>query len=136
MLRVPEPKTRGKGARHQAARIDPSDIVSLIAGVFRNFDADQKLWGLSAATLRRRFSQLLGAVGLQTRAVAGIRPFDLGSLRPGGATWLLNRTEDTNLVQKRQMDVLQSYDYIPARSSCRHHSAKASTACQTENLRT
>ena len=27
--------------------------------------------------------------------------FDLGSLRPGGATWLLNRTEDSTLVQRR-----------------------------------
>lgn len=30
MLRVKEPKTRGKQARHQAARIDPSDIVILL----------------------------------------------------------------------------------------------------------
>ena len=101
LLRVPEPKARGRGARHQSARIDPADIVLLVVAVFRNYGPDQKLWPFSSATLRRKFSQLLTAVGLQTKVVAGVRPFDLGSLRPGGATWLLNQTEDSTLVQRR-----------------------------------
>ena len=101
LLRVPEPKTRGRGARRQSARIDPADLVLLISSVFLRYGSDQKLWPYSAATLRRKFSQLLAAVGLQTKVVGGVRPFDLGSLRPGGATWLLNQTEDSNLVQRR-----------------------------------
>ena len=101
LLRVPEPKTRGRGARHQSARIDPADLVLLISSVFLHYGSDQKLWPYSAATLRRKFSQLLAAVGLQTKVVGGVRPFDLGSLRPGGATWILNQTEDSNLVQRR-----------------------------------
>ena len=101
LLRVPESKTRGRGARHQSARVDPSDIVLLISGVFGGYAATQKLWPFSAATLRRRFGQLLSAVGLQSKVVNGIRPYDLGSLKPGGATWLLNKTEDSTLVQRR-----------------------------------
>eukprot|EP00438_Fugacium_kawagutii_P012387 Skav215492 [mRNA] locus=scaffold165:504149:505252:+ [translate_table: standard] len=101
LLRVPEPKTRGRGARHQSARIDPVDIVFLLTTVFGKLHGDQKLWPFSAATLRRRFVQLQMGLGLQTRPVNGTRPFDLGSLRPGGATWLLNRTEDSTLVQRR-----------------------------------
>eukprot|EP00435_Cladocopium_sp_Y103_P061652 s470_g23.t1 len=101
LLRVPEPKTRGRGARHQSARVDPIDMVMLISGVFGKYAADQKLWPFSAATLRRRFGQLLSALGLPSKVVNGVRPYDLGSLRPGGATWLLNKTEDSTLVQRR-----------------------------------
>lgn len=101
LLRVPEPKTRGRGARHQSARVDPSDMVLLISSVFGGYAASQRLWPFSAATLRRRFGQLLSAIGLPFRVVNGVRPYDLGSLRPGGATWLLNKTEDSTLVQRR-----------------------------------
>eukprot|EP00438_Fugacium_kawagutii_P004405 Skav208533 [mRNA] locus=scaffold3037:172332:179238:+ [translate_table: standard] len=101
LLRIEEPKTRGRGARHQSARVDPSDLVQLISAVFRRHSPSQKLWGYSAQTLRRRFCQLLAAVGLPCRAVNGARPYDLGSLRPGGATHLLNATEDCTLVQRR-----------------------------------
>lgn len=101
LLRVPEPKTRSRGARHQSARVDPLDIVLLISGVFGGYAATQKLWPFSAVTLRRRFGLLLSAVGLQSKVVNGIRPYDLGSLKPGGATWLLNKTEDSTLVQRR-----------------------------------
>ena len=31
----------------------------------------------------------------------GVRPYDLGSLRPGGATFLLNKIEDRALLQRR-----------------------------------
>ena len=68
-----------------------------VAAVFLRYGSDQKLWPYSAATLRQKFSQLLAAVGLQTKVVGGVRPFDLGSW----ATWLLNQTEDSNLVQRR-----------------------------------
>jgi hypothetical protein len=75
LLQVPEPKTRGRGARHQSARIDPIDIVLLISTVFAGNSADQKLWPYSAATLRRRFGQLLSALRLQSKVVNGIRPW-------------------------------------------------------------
>ena len=68
--------------------------------MFAGYSADQKPWPYSAATLRRRFGQLLCALGLQSKVVNGIRPYDLGSLRPGGAPYLLNRTDDATLVQR------------------------------------
>eukprot|EP00438_Fugacium_kawagutii_P033672 Skav204069 [mRNA] locus=scaffold3:515457:529911:- [translate_table: standard] len=96
-----EPKTRGRGARHQSAKIEPEDLVRLISAVFRRHSPSQKLWPLSSQTLRRRFNQLLTGLGLPVTAVDGQRPYDLGSLRPGGATHMLNRTEDCTLVQRR-----------------------------------
>eukprot|EP00435_Cladocopium_sp_Y103_P015061 s334_g3.t1 len=101
LLRVRTPKTRGKAARHQAARIDPPDIVQLLEATFADFPPEKKLWPLSAATLRRRFSCLLREIGLPTSRLRDLRPFDLGSLRPGGATFLLLASEDMDLVRRR-----------------------------------
>ena len=55
----------------------------------------------SAATLRKRFRALLNAVGLPTEKAKGVLPFSLGSLRPGGATHLLNACENSELVRRR-----------------------------------
>lgn len=41
------------------------------------------------------------ALDLPESAHAGLRPLDLGSLRPGGATYLLQVTESGDLVQRR-----------------------------------
>ena len=101
LFRIREPKTRGRGARHQSARIEPSDAVALISQVYKDFSPSDQLWSLSASTLRKRFVQLLIALELPTRPSHGVRPFDLGSLRPGGATHLLTLTEDISLVQRR-----------------------------------
>ena len=101
LLRISEPKTRGKGARHQSAKIEPEDIVRLVSSVFQRHSPSQRLWPFSAQTLRRRFNLLLKGLGLQTKPENGVRPYDLGSLRPGGATFLLNKTEDCSLLQRR-----------------------------------
>ena len=37
LLRIKCPKTRGRAARHQAARIDPPDLVEYLAAVFDQF---------------------------------------------------------------------------------------------------
>ena len=101
LVRIKEPKSRGRAARHQSARIDPSDIVSLITKVFKGFAPSDRLWPSSAGTLRRRFNSLLVAVGLPTTRGPWGRPYDLGSLRPGGASWLLMKTENTELIRRR-----------------------------------
>ncbi len=101
LVRIKEPKSRGRAARHQSARIDPSDIVSLITKVFKGFAPSDRLWPSSAGTLRRRFNSLLTAVGLPTTRGPWGRPYDLGSLRPGGASWLLMKTENTGLIRRR-----------------------------------
>ena len=101
LLRIKTPKTRGRAARHQAARIDPPDILKLLTAVYAKAPPTSLLWPFSASTLRKRFSNLLSGLGLQTTKINGRRPFDLGSLRPGGATHLLLTTEDSELVRRR-----------------------------------
>ena len=101
LFKIREPKSRGRAARHQAARIDPEDFVLLISAVFKNFSQNQPLWSMSVQTLRKRMISLLKAIGLPTSKNGGERPYELSSLRPGGATFLLNLTENPDLVRRR-----------------------------------
>ena len=95
------PKTRGHSAKHQAARIDPPDVLRLLTSVYAHAPDHSKLWPFSAATLRKRFSSLLVGVGLHDKKVDGRKRFILGSLRPGGATHLLLTSESSELVRRR-----------------------------------
>lgn len=101
LLRIQNPKTRGRVARHQAARVDPADIVALVQAVFKDYGPDQPLWSMSAYTLRKRFVAILNFFGLPVKKTPAARPYDLASLRPGGATFLLGLTEDAELVRRR-----------------------------------
>ena len=101
ILKIQEPKTRGRSARHQASRFEYQDIVRLVTAVFRRLDAAAPLWPWSPATLRRRFVTLQRAVGLEVRRLPNSSPYDLASLRPGGATFLLQQTEDSELVRRK-----------------------------------
>ena len=65
LLRIKMPKTRGRSAKHQAARVDPADMIQLITGVFEHLRADSKLWPFSASTLRKRFNNFLIVVGFE-----------------------------------------------------------------------
>ena len=89
--------------------MDPHDIVVLVDAVFGSLPADAKLWHFSAQTLRNKFSQVLATLHLPTVRSGGQRPFDLGSLkalRPGGPTFLLNQTEDSELCRRRARWIL------------------------------
>ncbi|CAK9047429.1 Phosphodiesterase [Durusdinium trenchii] len=101
LVKIHQPKTRGRGAKHQAARVDQEDLVRLIAGAFKDEAADALLWPLSASTLRKRFGAVLKELGLPTRREGEQRPYELASLRAGGATWLLGMTESPDLVRRR-----------------------------------
>ena len=101
LLKIFDPKTRGRSARHQSARVDQPDIIRLLVAVYSKADSTDKLWPFSACTLRKRFSTLLGVLGLAGTNNSNGRPFDLASLRPGGATHLLNLTENSELVRRR-----------------------------------
>ena len=98
LLRIRQPKTRGRSAKHQAARVDPVDVITLLSTVFAKLPAGSKLWPMSVGTLRRRLQLILKRLQLCT----GDRfHFDLASFRPGGATWMLNMTENAELVRRR-----------------------------------
>ena len=101
LLQIRQPKTRGSAAKHQSARVDPSDVTELLDAVFSRKPRHEKLWTMSPATLRKRFGALQRTLGLPCHRVDNVRPYDLASLRPGGATFLLQRFEDAELVRRR-----------------------------------
>ena len=96
-----EPKTRNTAARHQALRLDQPQLVRLVTLAFRNKASAFRLWPLSPATFRSRFAKLLAALHLDKLDATNLKALDLGSLRAGGATWLLQTSEDGELVRRR-----------------------------------
>ena len=100
-LSILEPKTRFTAAKHQTAKLDAPDMLAIVDLAFSSLQKDARLWPYSSQTLRTRFRSLLNGLGLPTGVVGGRRPLDLGSLRAGGATWLLNMSENPDLTRRR-----------------------------------
>lgn len=88
-------------ARHQAARLDPQDLLDLLTSVYADYPKDKLLWPYSANTLRKRLNALQASLGLATTRSADQTPYDLESFRPGGATFYLHLFEDTEFVRRR-----------------------------------
>ena len=101
LVSILEPKTRFTAARHQSAKLDSSDLVALAELAFADLHLSQRLWPYSGQTLRTRLRKLLSALWLPTVRTATTKPLDVGSLRAGGATWLLQTTEDAELTRRR-----------------------------------
>ena len=101
LLSLLEPKTRFVAARHQSAKLDIGDLLAVVEMAFADFKPHQKLWSFSSATFRLRFKDILRALSLQTGVFQGSKTLDAGSLRPGGATWQLQCTEDSEFVRRR-----------------------------------
>ena len=100
LLKIRLPKTRGRAARHQSAKIEPADVVLLLTFVFKGLCSSEMLWPSSPSSLRKRFSILQGALGL-AKDSKGFWPYSLSSLRPGGATYWLQATEDAEFVRRK-----------------------------------
>ena len=101
LLQIEEPKTRFKAARHQVARVDQPQLIAYIDLVSAHYDPDRYLWAASPQTLRNRFQKILQALDLHALPDGLSRGLDLGSLRAGGASWLLMVSEDSELVRRR-----------------------------------
>eukprot|EP00438_Fugacium_kawagutii_P015828 Skav211387 [mRNA] locus=scaffold2406:234258:241327:- [translate_table: standard] len=101
LLSIREPKSRFTHARHQSARLDAADLVEVAEIAFAKLDGGVKLWPYSGQTYRVRFRSILSALRLPTRAEAGLRVLDPGSLRSGGATWVMQTLEDADLCRRR-----------------------------------
>ena len=101
LLQISEPKTRHRGARHQVARLDHPDLLKVIEAAFARLPRNARLWPFSSQTLRKRFYTLLSALKLPAGSDHGQKGIDLGSLRAGGATWLLETSEHPELVRRR-----------------------------------
>ena len=93
LLRIQEPKTRLR------MRCEPADLVAVVDLAFADLAPADRLWPGSQQTLRRRLDTILERLGI--RADLHDRPLDLGSFRPGGATFLLSLLEDSELVRRR-----------------------------------
>ena len=101
LLRVQEPKTRFRAARHQMAKIEYADLVKLICLAFEHRQPQSRLWGASPQLLRNRFKQLLVALRLPSQSKPDRRALDLGSMRAGGATHLQMLFENPELTRRR-----------------------------------
>lgn len=101
LISIREPKSRFTYARHQSTKIDSEDLVDVLDLAFGDVPPHEKLWRYSAQTLRNRFKSLLSALTLQTWSVPGSRCLDLGSLRSGGATFIILATENSELCRRR-----------------------------------
>ena len=100
LLAISEPKTRYSAARHQCSKIDAPDLLRVLSVAFSRLAPRERLWPMSGQTLRLRFKAILTALNLTT-VHPGMQSLDLASLRPGGATWLLQVTEQSELVRRR-----------------------------------
>ena len=101
LIRIHQPKTRGRAAKHQVAKIDFPDVIAFLDAVFSKCDGYEKLWPFSPQTMRVRFKQLQKALGLQLSRAGGHLPCELSSLRPGGATFFLQLAEDGDYVRRK-----------------------------------
>ena len=101
LLTILEPKTRFRAARHQYSKVDIPDLLAVIEIAFAGVGSSGRLWPFSGQTLRSRFQTVMKAIGLPLSTLNGMKPLDLGSLRAGGATWLMQTTESSDFVQRR-----------------------------------
>ena len=101
LLAVREPKTRNTAARHQALRLDQPQLMRVVELAFKSRHRCQKLWQYAPGTSRSRFSKLVEAFDLDSFKDKNMKPLDLGSMRAGGATWLLHATENGEFVRRR-----------------------------------
>ena len=101
LLTVREPKSRFTFARQQSSKIDSADLVEVIVMAFQDLEPHCRLWPYSAQTLRARFKALLQALRLPSSSSRTQRCLDLGSLRSGGATFIIMSTENGELCRRR-----------------------------------
>lgn len=101
LLQINEPKTRYRAARHQVAKIDQPQLMAVLDVAFGRLGQKQPLWPYSGQTMRLRFQKLLSANGLDKLPKSISRGLDLGSLRAGGASWLMAVTDNPDLTRRR-----------------------------------
>ena len=101
LLRISEPKTRFKAARHQAGKMEQPDLIMVVQLGFQYLQRHERLWPFSAATLRQRLNKVLQKLCLPWKAGSKPRPLTLASFRAGGATWLISQCESAELVRRR-----------------------------------
>ena len=94
-------RNRRRDSGQQVARLDQPQLLKVGECSFQDLRADDNLWNFSPQTLRSRFQSLLKALRLDVLPPKVARGLDLGSLRAGGASWLMLTSEDSELVRRR-----------------------------------
>ena len=101
LISIKEAKTRFSHARLQSAKLDIEDLLDVVDLCFGSLLPHQKLWPQSGSTLRSRFKSVLQALDLMPVPGSNVKELDLGSLRAGGATYILQHTENGELLRRR-----------------------------------
>ena len=57
LLRIVDPKTRFRAARHQVGKMEQPDLILVVQLGFGDLRKEERLWPFSSATLRQRFCE-------------------------------------------------------------------------------
>ena len=113
LVRIKEPKTRYRAARHQSSKVEQPDLMQVVSMGLQGIPMYEKIWTLSGSSLRSRLTKVLQRLELPSTPDAIPRPLTLASLRAGGATWLISESENAELVRRRgrwvSMKVMEVY---------------------------
>lgn len=101
LLKIKEPKTRYRAARHQSGRVEQADPCFVVSVGFQQLPKGEKLWNLSGSTLRTRLEKILARLLLPIQQGQCPKPLSLASFRPGGATWMIGQTDSAEAVRRK-----------------------------------
>ena len=101
LIKILEPKTRFRAARHQSSKLEPPDLIQIAWIGLGRLKPHEKVWPGSPSTLRHRLDKVLTWLGLPIKVVNQQKPLTLASFCPGGATYLIGLTESAELVRRR-----------------------------------
>ena len=113
LLKIREPKTRFKAARTQTGKLEHLDLIQVVTVGLGGLRKDEMLWPHSGSTLRLRLKRILQRLGLPHDVGTGVKPLTLASFRPGGATYLISKTDAAETVRRRgrwiSLKVMETY---------------------------
>ena len=95
---IDKPKMCRLTARRACTRIDDAGVVDFAEHVVSKFPPQDLVFNGSYHELRAVFNAISAEIGLPHGGPDGLT---LGSLRPGGATWLYKVTDNSELVRFR-----------------------------------
>ena len=138
LIKIAEPKTRFKAARHQSSKVEQPDLVLIVQLGFGALAKDEWLWPFSGSTLRSRLAKILARLDLPCKPGQFPKPLTLGSFRPGGATWLITQCESAELVKRRgrwvSSRVMECYLQEVSAATYMNDISAASRACIEQAL--
>ena len=100
LVSLMEPKRRFTTARHQSTRLDIPDLLDLVTWIFQDLPPHYPICPFSPQTFRNRFRSVFSVLSFPT-SHSPLKCLDPGSLRADGATWLMQMTDNGELVRRR-----------------------------------